>query len=114
MELTGVVAGLLAIAGAVVVLAGVVLHAWAAGHRNLLQAAGRWAGGLPGQLARFTGHDRQPPHRERPPGGSTGRCCSPWVAEGLAIPCRQAAGLRKLRTHGAVALRMPLYGRWWA
>jgi autotransporter translocation and assembly factor TamB len=60
VELTGMLAGLLVAVGALVVLAGVVLHAWA-GHRNLLQAAGRWVGELTGRLARITGHDRRLP-----------------------------------------------------
>jgi hypothetical protein len=100
VELTGIVAGLLAVVGAVVVLAGVVLHAWAAGHRNLLQATRRWADELAGQLARLIGHDPRSPDRERPPGGSSRALL---LALGLAVVALAAVGLGKLVddvTHG--------------
>ena len=110
MELTGIVVGLLVAAGALVVLAGVVLHAWAAGHRNLPQAAGRWASELPGRLARITGHDRRPPYRERPPGGSTRALL---LVLGLAVVALGAVGLGKLvddvtHGHGLAVLDHPV------
>jgi len=110
VELTGILAGLLVAVGALVIIAGVVLHAWAAGHRNLLQAAGRRASELPGRLARITGHDRRPPDRARPPDGSTRTLL---LVLGLAVVALAAVGLGKLvddvtHRHGLAVLDHPV------
>jgi membrane-associated phospholipid phosphatase len=109
VELTGMLAGLLVAVGALVVLAGVVLHAWA-GHRNLLQAAGRWAGELTGRLARITGHDRRLPDRARNTGESTRALL---LVLGLAVVALAAVALGKLvddvpHGHGLAVLDHPV------
>jgi undecaprenyl-diphosphatase len=58
VELTAIIAGLLLAAGGLVVLTGVALHARVASRQDLLSAATRLAGELPGWLGRHTGHDR--------------------------------------------------------
>lgn len=58
MELTAIIAGLLLTAGGLVVLTGVALHSRAASRHDLLSAATRLAGKLPGWLGRPVGHDR--------------------------------------------------------
>jgi undecaprenyl-diphosphatase len=58
VELTAIIAGLLLAAGGLVVLTGVALHARVASCQDLLSAATRLAGELPGWLGRHTGHDR--------------------------------------------------------
>jgi undecaprenyl-diphosphatase len=93
MELAGIIAGLLAVTGALVVLTGVALHAWAAGHRDLLQAAGGWASELPGRLARVTGHKRQGGHRTQDSGG---RVVALLLVLGLAVITLAALGMGKL------------------
>ena len=110
MELTGIVAGLLVIIGALVVLAGVVLHAWGVGHRNLLQAARRWVGELPGRLARITGHDRRP---KDPARNSRESILALLLVLGLAVVALTAVGLGLLVDdvtdgHGLVVLDHPV------
>ena len=56
MELTAVIAGLLLAAAGLVVLAGLALHAWVAGHQDLLRAAARLLSGLPPRLNWLPGH----------------------------------------------------------
>ena len=70
MELTAIVTGLLLAIGGLVVLMGLVLRAWTAGHPGLPGAATRLAW-LTGWLGRLTGHDRRYQIRGLGPGGNT-------------------------------------------
>ena len=93
MELTGIAAGLLITIGVLVAGAGAVMHHWAAGHQDLLRAAGRRLSqrlGMPGWPA---GPDRLPPGSSRVPGQGI---LALLLLTGLAVVMLAAVGLGKL------------------
>ena len=93
MELTGIAAGLLVAIGVLVAGAGAVLHHWAAGHQDLLRAAGSRLGQLLGGPHRAAGQEGRPP--------GSGREFAQGVLAlllitGLAVVMLAAVGLGKL------------------
>jgi hypothetical protein len=92
MELTGIAAGLLIAIGVLVAGAGAVVHHWAAGHQDLLRAAGS-------RLGQLGGPHRAAGQEGRPPG--SGREFAQGVLAlllitGLAVVMLAAVGLGKL------------------
>ena len=90
MELTGIVAGVLLVAGGLVVLTGTALHAWAAHHQDLAAKAARTAGDLPGRLAGFKRR-----HQEQRPGAG-GNALALTLVLGLAAVALAAVALGAL------------------
>jgi len=93
MELTGIAAGLLIAIGVLVAGAGAVVHHWAAGHQDLLRAAGSRLGLRLGAPHRAAGQEGRPP--------GSGREFAQGVLAlllitGLAVVMLAAVGLGKL------------------
>lgn len=93
MELTAIIAGLLISIGALAAGAGAIAHRWAAGHDDLLRAAGSRLSQLLREPTEPAGQDR------RPPGGGRERrqgILALLLITGLAVIILAAVGLGKL------------------